>query len=369
MIEGKGARRRNEVSVFFHNHGVMKEALRDRSQERGMSRVSYWLRRYKPSACMIDPGDNTWPNDMQLIPQAFATSKHAHIIFSYNVNETEWKIMLGGSSVLLSPVPLGLNFHTLQHAENLHPTKLKKWGEVKQSFQAQYELLCATRRAAAMNYAQKAKVSNITKSNLQTQDDGVRNRLNRILAPFVAHPSDSSQLRNRFHSQFGWPSRWDIWQALNETGVADLTESIQRRNMWKLMGQYAIVASPPGHGMDCHRTWEAIAMGAIVLVHSSPLDGMFASHELPVVPMRTIEDWRTLDVENIISRYALLTTPSHISRRLSTDLWIDIPLRKALWLASQSAVEAQPPNAKPSRRAPPRARRGNFALAKTHYGV
>ena len=94
MIEGKGARRRNEVSVFFHNHGVMKEALRDRSQERGMSRVSYWLRRYKPSACMIDPGDNTWPNDMQLIPQAFATSKHAHIIFSYNVNETEWKIML-----------------------------------------------------------------------------------------------------------------------------------------------------------------------------------------------------------------------------------------------------------------------------------
>jgi hypothetical protein len=41
------------------------------------------------------------------------------------------------------------------------------------------------------------------------------------------------------------------------------------------------VLSPPGNGPDCHRTWEAILMGAIPIVLSSGLDELY--HDAPVL--------------------------------------------------------------------------------------
>jgi hypothetical protein len=38
--------------------------------------------------------------------------------------------------------------------------------------------------------------------------------------------------------------------------------------------------SPHGNGLDCHRTWEALALGCIPIVKSSGIDPLF--DELPV---------------------------------------------------------------------------------------
>jgi len=59
--------------------------------------------------------------------------------------------------------------------------------------------------------------------------------------------------------------------------------------MWRARGEYAFVLSPHGVGLDCHRTWEALALGHIVLVPSSPLDSLYAG--LPVIPIR---DWNEI---------------------------------------------------------------------------
>lgn len=40
------------------------------------------------------------------------------------------------------------------------------------------------------------------------------------------------------------------------------------------MSTFGFVASPVGHGLDTHRTWEALHMGCIVLTQSTPLDVM-----------------------------------------------------------------------------------------------
>ena len=49
-------------------------------------------------------------------------------------------------------------------------------------------------------------------------------------------------------------------------GVADLLNRAARRQVWQAMALYGFVAAPVGHGLDTHRTWEALALGCIVLV-------------------------------------------------------------------------------------------------------
>ena len=50
---------------------------------------------------------------------------------------------------------------------------------------------------------------------------------------------------------------------------------------WAVQHEYAFVASPWGGGLDCHRTWEALALGLYPILHSSELDSMF--RDLPVL--------------------------------------------------------------------------------------
>ena len=45
--------------------------------------------------------------------------------------------------------------------------------------------------------------------------------------------------------------------------------------------KYKFILSPPGAGFDCHRTWEALYLGAIPIVKTSSLDPLYK--DLPVV--------------------------------------------------------------------------------------
>jgi len=53
---------------------------------------------------------------------------------------------------------------------------------------------------------------------------------------------------------------------------------------WKNMLNFKYVISPHGNGLDCHRTWEAIFLGCIPIVRTSPLDPLFEG--LPVLIVR-----------------------------------------------------------------------------------
>ena len=51
--------------------------------------------------------------------------------------------------------------------------------------------------------------------------------------------------------------------------AASQKKPMERRFLFKRIGQFAFVASPPGNGFDCHRTWEALILGCIVIVQNS----------------------------------------------------------------------------------------------------
>lgn len=55
--------------------------------------------------------------------------------------------------------------------------------------------------------------------------------------------------------------------------------------------RYRYVASPPGNGPDCHRTWEALALGVTPVVLDSPMHRQFVEQGYPLVLLDRPEDF------------------------------------------------------------------------------
>ena len=117
----------------------------------------------------------------------------------------------------------------------------------------------------------------------------------------------------------------------------DFLESrISQEAIWRRYAQYPFVLSAEGNGLDCHRTWELLYLGCIVITKSSPLDPLFEG--LPVVIVR---DWEEVhDKANLaewLRRYAHLTDREHIWQRLDPSYYIG-PIRAALRAAELNSV-------------------------------
>ena len=67
-----------------------------------------------------------------------------------------------------------------------------------------------------------------------------------------------------------------------------VTRDITHNNMIK----YSFIISPLGNGLDCHRTWEGLILGCIVIVKTSPLDILY--EDLPVL---IVKDWNEINIK------------------------------------------------------------------------
>ena len=59
-----------------------------------------------------------------------------------------------------------------------------------------------------------------------------------------------------------------------------------RIKSWKTQIEYSFIISPHGGGLDCHRTWEALALGCIPIVKTSALDPLFEG-----LPVWIVKEW------------------------------------------------------------------------------
>jgi len=57
-------------------------------------------------------------------------------------------------------------------------------------------------------------------------------------------------------------------------------------NTWKKQSEYAFIISPEGGGEDCHRHWESLVLGSILIVNKNFLSPLFEG--LPVI---IVDDW------------------------------------------------------------------------------
>jgi len=93
---------------------------------------------------------------------------------------------------------------------------------------------------------------------------------------------------------------------------------IKRLNTWVAQSKYAFVISPHGNGLDCHRTWEALALGCIPIVKTSQLDPLF--EELPVLIVKSWSDITKELLENTVKEYS---TKQFNLDKLKLNYWIN----------------------------------------------
>lgn len=79
---------------------------------------------------------------------------------------------------------------------------------------------------------------------------------------------------------------------LKRTAVADHLWGWNSFVYRRILRSYAFVASPPGNGIDCHRTWEALYLHTIPIVKSSIMTKRFRDAGLP---LWLVEDWHEIE--------------------------------------------------------------------------
>ena len=93
-------------------------------------------------------------------------------------------------------------------------------------------------------------------------------------------------------------------------------KQVPRTLVWKFMAKHAFVLSPFGNGMDCHRTWEALVLGAIPIVRGHQFDELFA--DLPVL---IVDEWKDVTAELLTATLEAFKGRSFKKERLELAYW------------------------------------------------
>ena len=87
------------------------------------------------------------------------------------------------------------------------------------------------------------------------------------------------------------------------------------KTTWKNYSKYKYVLSLPGAGLDCHRTWEALALGATVITVHSPLDTLLSNYKVIILDrLERLNDMYLLDT--------MFETVKYKSCSVSKEEWL-----------------------------------------------
>lgn len=215
--------------------------------------------------------DTSVPSGAVLETQMILRSPKVAHWFAQNCDSPE-------SAGRLSPLPIGIDFHTL--------CERHLWGENISSSKQQEIVLKSIRR-------------NLPK---------LQQRIRKVYVDFAWQSADF-----RLSAK-----RQDMVDQLRGNKCVYLQQrALRRSRMWRERGEYAFVLSPHGVGLDCHRTWEALALGHIVLVPKSPLDSLYSG--LPVIP---IADWSEIKPENIEKWLVTYSELKIDDEKLTSRYWV-----------------------------------------------
>ena len=237
-----------------------------------------------PFVLVISDGDESFPSDCGLSPEGmevFISRPNIIHIFAQNCDYR-------GTSQKVSHLPIGMDFHTIAY-KGVHGG----WGE-KGSPQEQ-----------------EAVLQRIVKDSQPTH-------LRKMRAFVDFQLSDTMHASFSRYKQFG-EDRAMIFQRLLQTNLIDYAGWMRRSQLWETKVQYAFSISPHGNGFDCHRTWEDLILGCIVIVKTSPLDPLYEG--LPVV---IVQDWSEVTEENMtkwLALYGDASTNPLYREKLTNSYW------------------------------------------------
>jgi len=176
----------------------------------------------------------------------------------------------------LSPIPIGMDYHTM--AEKDH-----EWG---------------------------------SKTRPLMQDRMIRS-LSLIAPPFWERKCRIySNCHFSTRTRFGY-DRQDAITNIPKDLVDYEPSKIPRKVTWMRQTEYAFVLSPHGNGLDCHRTWEALVLGCIPIVRTSPIDVLYTG-----LPVLIVREWSDVCMELLEATIREFRQKTFQTERLTLEYWI-----------------------------------------------
>jgi hypothetical protein len=122
-----------------------------------------------------------------------------------------------------------------------------------------------------------------------------------------------------FHHNISHPSRRELHERFKDNRLFDFQSARTTYfEFWKKATDYVFVLSPLGMGIDCHRTWEALILGCVAIVQSSPIDSLY--EDLPVI---VITDWNDITQENLVKWRDWAIKTNFKMEKLTTEYWLN----------------------------------------------
>ncbi len=203
----------------------------------------------------------------------------------------------------LSPIPIGIDFHT-RIRKGIGPRK----------------------KSILFGYAIRNSIE-------------PKNRVLRIWSD-VHLEQDLGNMVEEFPDDMGKPgaalfgTRGELRSAVEQNRLDAVVDAPEGRlpveKVWEIYGRYFFVISLPGHGIDCHRTWEALALGAAVITIHSPIDPLLERYRVIFLD-RVPEDnewWRPMQSPGWLEQ-ARDIVEGREPLDLTWDTWVR-PMRKLL---------------------------------------
>ena len=115
-------------------------------------------------------------------------------------------------------------------------------------------------------------------------------------------------------------------EAMKQNGFGGRqTKKIGHKNFLEQSRRFRFVLSPPGNGISCHRTWEALYMNRVPIVPANNETGIYA--DLPVL---VVDDWFSVTKEVVDAQWEPLMRGPHDPDKLWQPWWLLHMLRIAL---------------------------------------
>ena len=136
------------------------------------------------------------------------------------------------------------------------------------------------------------------------------------------HSPKSNRILYGFTAENNPAERVPATEALKASSIADFTSRLNSRKYRQLLNRYGFVASPPGNGTDCHRTWEALYLGVVPILKRSLFYSFF-----PDLPALFVDDWNEVthwDDEFLAKSRAFLCPRIESTPYLRFDYWMGL---------------------------------------------
>ncbi len=232
-------------------------------------------------------GDSDSSVPSELASEARAILDSANVLHWYTQN---YDGLSGQDRV--SPLPIGIDFHMLSEGPY--------WGE---------GVTCPARQEQTL-------------ISVGDTLPPLENRIPKVYVDFAWQRGFGLRHYRRFHPLPGTEFRENRRRIVKKLGKNQLifpqTTFRPRTELWRARGEYAFVLSPHGMGLDCHRTWEALALGHIVLVPSSALDPLYAG-----LPVAILKSWGDITPENLRKWLLHYRENKRVHEKLKTSFWIE----------------------------------------------